>query len=85
VSERFDARQQRPYRRGLILGLTMAEIMILIIFLLLMALTAALAQRDKQIKQLSGGSETQQLMRELQERFPNAKTPDDFFKELTIP
>jgi flagellar motor protein MotB len=62
----------------------MAEIMILIIFLLLMALTAALAQRDRQIKQLSGGSETQQLMRELQERFPNAKTPDDFFKELTL-
>lgn len=84
MKERFDPRQAKPYRRGLILGLTMAEIMILIIFLLLMALTAALARRDKQIEQLSSGSQTQQIVAELQQQFPDAKTPEDFFKELTL-
>lgn len=84
MAERYDARQLKPYRRGLILGLTMAEIMILIIFLLLMAMTSALAKKEEQIKQLSGGSETQELLAQLQERFPNAKTPEDFFKELTL-
>jgi flagellar motor protein MotB len=84
VTERYDARQLRPYRRGLVLGLTMAEIMILIIFLLLMALTAALAKRDEQVEQLSGGSKTQQLVAALQQQFPDARTPDEFFKELTL-
>jgi hypothetical protein len=84
VSERYDTRQLRPYRRGLVLGLTMAEIMILIIFLLLMALTAALAKKEEQIAQLSGGSKSQELLAELQQRFPAAKTPEEFFKELTL-
>jgi flagellar motor protein MotB len=84
MTERYDTRQLKPYRRGLILGLTMAEIMILIIFLLLMALTSALAKRDEQVRQLSGGSATQQLLAQLQQQFPDARTPDEFFKELTL-
>ena len=84
MSERYDTRQLKPYRRGLILGLTMAEIMILIIFLLLMALTSALAKRDEQVEQLSGGSKTQELVAQLQQQFPEAKTTDEFFKELTL-
>ena len=38
--------QDRSYRRGVILGLTMAEILILILFGLLLLLTAELAQKD---------------------------------------
>lgn len=84
MTERYDPRQLKPYRRGLILGLTMAEIMILIIFLLLMAMTTALAKKEEQVQQLSNGSETQQLIAQLQQRFPEARTPEEFFKELTL-
>lgn len=84
MSERYDTRQMKQYRRGLILGLTMAEIMILIIFLLLMALTAALAKKEEQVRQLSGGSESQELLAQLQQQFPQARTPEEFFKELTL-
>lgn len=80
----LDVRQDKPYRRGLILGLTMAEIMILIIFLLLMALTAALANRDEQIRLLSNGSDTQKLVAALQQSFPDAQTPEEMVKELRL-
>lgn len=78
----LDLRRDKSYRRGLILGLTIAEVMILLIFLLLMALAAALAKRDEQLRAL-GGSGAAQLLETLQQAFPQAKTPDDFFKELT--
>ncbi|WP_037499253.1 OmpA family protein [Sphingomonas jaspsi] len=84
MTERYDPRQLKPYRRGLILGLTMAEIMILIIFLLLMALTAALAKRDEKIEQLSHASEAQELIAKLQERYPQAKNLDELFKDLVL-
>lgn len=42
--------QDSAHRRGLVLGLTMAEIMVLILFTLLLALAAALASRDKIIQ-----------------------------------
>ena len=45
-----DLRQDKSYRRGLVLGLTMAEVMILLIFLLLMALAAALANREDRLQ-----------------------------------
>lgn len=41
--------QDAVYRRGLVLGLTMAEIMILILFTLLLALAAALDSRESKI------------------------------------
>lgn len=40
----------RAYRRGLVLGLTMAEIAILLIFCLLLALAALLLTKDKEIE-----------------------------------
>ena len=80
----LDVRQDKPYRRGLVLGLTMAEIMILIIFLLLMALTAALANRDKQIAILTGDPGAQKLVAALQKAFPAADTPEELFKELVL-
>jgi hypothetical protein len=44
--------QNGSYRRGLVLGLTMAEIVILIIFILLLALTALLEiERDKLLEE----------------------------------
>ncbi|KEO85710.1 hypothetical protein EH30_14445 [Erythrobacter sp. JL475] len=77
----LDVRQDKPYRRGLILGLTIAEIMILLIFVLLMALAAALASREEQIQVLDQGGASQ-LVSALQEAYPQAATSEDYFKEL---
>lgn len=78
---RYDIRQDKPYRRGLILGLTMAEIMILLIFVLLMALAAALSNRDKQLKAMSDGTGSR-LVEAMQAAYPDASKPDDYYKEL---
>lgn len=77
----LDVRQEKAYRRGLILGLTIAEIMILLIFVLLMALAAALSNREKQLKVLDQGG-AGKFVSALQEAYPEAKTPDEFVKEL---
>jgi outer membrane protein OmpA-like peptidoglycan-associated protein len=77
----YDIRQDKPYRRGLVLGLTMAEIMILLIFVLLMALASALANRDKRIQVLSDGVGSR-LVEAIQKAYPEAKTSDDYYKEL---
>lgn len=42
-----DARENLGYRRGVVLGLTIAEIIILIMFALLLAMTAVLVKRQK--------------------------------------
>lgn len=76
----YDIRQDKPYRRGLILGLTMAEIMILLIFVLLMALGSALATREKKLEAFEGGTASQ-LVEAMQEAYPQA-APDDYYKEL---
>jgi len=77
----IDLRQEKSYRRGLILGLTIAEIMILLIFVLLMALAAALRSREKQIEALDQGG-SKKVIEALQEAYPQADQPDDYFKEL---
>jgi flagellar motor protein MotB len=77
----LDLRQDKAYRRGLILGLTIAEIMILLIFVLLMVLASALANREKRIQIIDKGGASR-LVEELQRAYPTAKTPDDYFKEL---
>jgi len=77
----FDIRQDKPYRRGLVLGLTMAEVMILLIFVLLMALGAALAKRDKVLAAMNDGV-GRKLVEMLQAAYPKASTPDEYFKEL---
>jgi flagellar motor protein MotB len=76
-----DFRQDKPYRRGLILGLTMAEVMILLIFVLLMALASALANRDERIAALDHGGASR-LIEALQRAYPQAHSTDDYFKEL---
>lgn len=77
----YDIRQDKSYRRGLVLGLTMAEVMILLIFVLLMALAAALSKREKEIAVLSAGVGSR-LVEILQKAYPDASSEDDYFKEL---
>ncbi|MBB3909758.1 OmpA family protein [Sphingomonas desiccabilis] len=60
----------------------MAEIMILLLFVLLMALAAALQNRDDRINALDNGGASR-LVEELQRAYPEAKNSDDYFKELT--
>lgn len=82
MSGQPDLRQDKSYRRGLVLGLTVAEIMILLIFVLLMALAAALQNRDQRIQALDKGGASR-LVEAVQKAYPQAKTSDDYFKELT--
>jgi flagellar motor protein MotB len=77
----LDLRQDKSYRRGLVLGLTIAEIMILLIFVLLMMLASALANREERIRLIDKGGASR-LVEELQRAYPAAKTQDDYFKEL---
>lgn len=77
----YDIRQDKPYRRGLVLGMTMAEIMILLIFVLLMALAAALATRERKLQAFADGTASR-LVEAMQEAYPNASTPDEYYKEL---
>lgn len=74
-------KDDKQYRRGLILGLTVAEVMILLIFVLLMALAAALQNRDKKIEALDRGGASR-LVEELQHAYPQARNQDEYFKEL---
>ncbi|TAL34959.1 MAG: hypothetical protein EPN98_07835 [Phenylobacterium sp.] len=82
MTNQVDLRQDKSYRRGLVLGLTMAEIMILLIFVLLMALAAALQKRDSQIRLLDSGGASR-LVEAVQRAYPKAKTEEEYFKELT--
>lgn len=77
----IDLRQDKSYRRGLILGLTVAEVMILLIFVLLMALSAALSTRDRQLAVLDSGG-AKKVIEVLQEAYPQTTKSDDYFKEL---
>lgn len=52
--------QQEGYRRGLVLGLTMAEIAVLVIFVLLLVLGALLALKDRENEELQ---ERNQILR----------------------
>lgn len=76
-----DFKNDKAYRRGLILGLTIAEIMILLIFVLLMALAAALANREARIAALDDGGASR-LIEQIQRAYPEANDADDYFKEL---
>ncbi len=79
--QRYDIRQDKTYRRGLVLGLTMAEVMILLIFVLLMALAAALSNRDKRLEAVEDGTGSR-LVEAIQAAYPQTDKPDDYYKEL---
>ncbi len=83
-----NSRQDRSYRRGLVLGFTMAEIMILILFAILMALGATMFSKEARIKALtqitSNTEESARLVQEIRSAFPDAQTIDEQFKELRM-
>jgi hypothetical protein len=84
-----NSRQDRYYRRGLVLGFTMAEIMILILFAILMALGATIFSKDKQMRDLAqafgaNAVESARLIQEIKHAFPNAQTIDEQFKEIRM-
>jgi len=78
----LDLRQDKAYRRGLVLGLTMAEVMILLLFVLLMALAAALQNRDARIRVLDHDGASR-MVEQLQRAYPQARSRNEYFKELT--
>ena len=45
--------EERSYRRGLVLGFTLAEIVVLVIFLLLLALATLLARKEQELLELA--------------------------------
>lgn len=81
MSNQGEVKADKSYRRGLILGLTIAEIMILLIFVLLMALAASLQSRDRKIEALDRGGAAR-LVEAVQKAYPQARNQDEFFKEL---
>ena len=85
--------QKRFYRRGLVLGLTMAEIAILVIFSLLLAIGALLSSKDKEIEQLTSeveeaSSDAKELEVQIRELAATADITknnfDDLFVDLTL-
>ncbi len=84
--------QDRSYRRGLVLGFTLAEIMVLIIFALLLALSWHLVEKDKENDRLSQILKEQEVAvatlternRNLKRRFAPGDDFDDLFRELEL-
>ena len=85
--------QDRSYRRGLVLGFTLAEVMVLIIFALLLALSWHLVAKDKEIDRLSQSLKEKEAdvitLTELTiklkariEQFERFDDFDDLFREL---
>ena len=82
--------QDRSYRRGLVLGFTLAEIMVLIIFALLLALSWHLVAKDKENDRLSQIITEQEVAvakltertRMLEKRVARGDEFDDLFREL---
>lgn len=82
-------RQQAQYRRGLVLGFTVAETMLLILFALMLALGFVLMKRDRELKTLTGAisqlREKEQLLAtkvEVFQAMAQNKPTDEFFREL---
>jgi outer membrane protein OmpA-like peptidoglycan-associated protein len=71
--------QQESYKRGLVLGLTMAEIVLLVLFTLLLALSAVLVEKEGEAARLS-------LIEKELSKFSSPEIPDPkkFFEELIM-
>lgn len=83
------ARQQSSYRRGLVLGLTVAESMLLILFALLLALGWVLVKRDRtalQLQQRIAGLEHEERLVQAKldviSSIAQHRPTEEFFKEL---
>src|SRR5438552_3960671 len=82
-------RQNAQYRKGLVLGLTVAEVMLLILFALLLALAVLIAKRDSSIAKLAAQlveaahlRETAQARADILQSMVEKRPPDQFVKEL---
>src|SRR3546814_757710 len=86
------AGQDRSYRRGLVLGFTLAEVAILIIFALLLALAWHVANKEKEIVTLRGALDRSEVVvaqlreqrRQLESRLAAGDDFHDFFRELEL-
>jgi hypothetical protein len=83
------ARQQAHYRRGLVLGLTVAESMLLILFALLLALGAVLMKRDSEARaaavrlaRLEAANRLLEAKADVFGAMAEHKPTDEFFQEL---
>ena len=84
--------QDRFYRRGLVLGFTLAEVAILIIFALLLALSWHLAAKEKEIAELSQSLKEKEVVvaalterkKTLEELIGRGDDFDDLFRELEL-
>lgn len=76
----------RQFRRGVVLGLTMAEILLLLIFLLMLLLAASLKSMDEDLKKVTverdAASANAAKLEKFIEKLPQGKdTPLDFWKD----
>lgn len=78
--------QNKSYRRGLVLGLTMAEIAILIIFCLLLASAFLMQEKEHRAEQLRVKNQeleqVQEMVERIRERNGNPEKFDELFQEL---
>src|SRR6516164_7917196 len=75
--------QQESYKRGIVLGLTMAEVVLLILFTLLLVLSALLIEKERELSKLA--AQTALVEKEFS-KLVNAQIsdPKKFFQELVI-
>ena len=87
------SKQQSSYSKGLVLGFTMAEIMVLVIFSLLLVLSFILLDKDRKIERLTKISEAnasevhnleQRLSLILDSYSKNRNEFEDLFRELAL-
>lgn len=83
------SREHASYRKGLVLGLTVAESMLLILFALLLALGWVLVKRDREAAQLKSAvaqlRESEQLLEakvDVLDSLARNQPPERFFREL---
>lgn len=78
--------QNRSYRRGLVLGLTMAEIAVLIIFCLLLACAFLMSEKEQKILVLTNENnelaQVKQMVQRIRERGADPEKFDELFQEL---
>jgi outer membrane protein OmpA-like peptidoglycan-associated protein len=72
--------QRESYKRGMVLGLTMAEIVLLILFTLLLVLSALLVEKEREQSRLAALVE-KEFSKLFNEQIPD---PKKFFEELII-
>ncbi|MDB5561753.1 MAG: hypothetical protein JWN11_1171 [Hyphomicrobiales bacterium] len=73
------AEGEKGHRRGVVLGLTMAELMLLLMFCLLLVSASALQKKNQKIAELGGATppttQTDQKVTKLAEEKPTAQSP----------